>query len=382
MSKKRTIDAYFSLPKGKKPREDDSLQDKPTISSVDSHSLGVPESTDLVKTTEHRSQEGYSMHPSYPFPIPHLPNYLKLEVSGPPARPGRAIADQPNLDLLYFQPYISRPAARQLFEFLRSELPFYRVEYEIMRGGTKRPIRTPRWTTVFGIDETASFTDDLPDKPSPYGTNRASGGNVVDSRTGKHVVYKATPRPIPQCLDVLRKSTEAAAGSRFNFCLVNYYASGADSISYHSDDERFLGPLPAIASFSLGAPRDFLMKHKTPTTGRKDASSDEPVKGSLKLPLTNGDMVLMRGKTQANWVHKIPKRSGKNENDAGRINITFRRALVKGGTENYYQYNVGNGPVYKWSADDQKMKPWIKSSNAADTGIPSSMPSNASIMVD
>jgi hypothetical protein len=39
----------------------------------------------------------------------------------------------------------------------------------------------------------------------------------------------------------------------------------------------------------------------------------------------------------------------------GRINITFRKALVKGGTENYYQYNVGTGGVYRWDAKQEKM---------------------------
>lgn len=165
------------------------------------------------------------------------------------------------------------------------------------------------------------------------------------------------PRPIPQCLDMLRKSTEAATNCKFNFCLVNYYASGADSISPHSDDERFLGPEPAIASFSLGARRDFVMKHK-PLPSGADASIKEP-KG-LKLPLGSGDMVLMRGKTQSNWLHSIPKRTGKNQYDGGRINITFRKAMNKGGTENYYNYNAGKGPVYRWDKTSRQMVLWKK----------------------
>jgi alkylated DNA repair dioxygenase AlkB len=172
--------------------------------------------------------------------------------------------------------------------------------------------------------------------------------------------YKYPPRPIPRCLDDLRLSTEAATGCKFNFCLVNYYASGADSISYHSDDERFLGPLPAIASFSLGAKRDFLMKHKP--IAPDDNKPPPPETTSIKLPLSSGDMILMRGTTQANWLHSIPKRSGKNKNDGGRINITFRRALVKGGTENYYNYNVGIGPVYKWDDRSGEMRLWSQKS--------------------
>lgn len=198
---------------------------------------------------------------------------------------------------------------------------------------------------MFGLDETSRF-DEL--------------GDVVDAKTGKKVekdkyYSKYPPRPIPKCLDDLRISTEAATGCKFNFCLVNYYASGSDSISYHSDDERFLGPLPAIASFSLGAKRDFLMKHK-PVAPNDNAPPPETK--PIKLPLASGDMVLMRGKTQANWLHSIPKRTGKNAEDGGRINITFRRAMIKGGTENYYNYNVGSGPVYKWDEDHREMRLW------------------------
>jgi alkylated DNA repair dioxygenase AlkB len=167
---------------------------------------------------------------------------------------------------------------------------------------------------------------------------------------------KYPPRPIPKCLDDLRLATEAATGCKFNFCLVNYYASGSDSISYHSDDERFLGDQPTIASFSFGAKRDFLMKHK-PIAPNNNAPPPPETK-PIKLQLASGDMILMRGKTQANWLHSIPKRTGKNAEDGGRINITFRRALIKGGTENYYNYNVGTGSPYKWDERSREMKLW------------------------
>lgn len=93
------------------------------------------------------------------------------------------------------------------------------------------------------------------------------------------------------------------------------------------------------------------MKHK-PFAPKEGAFTPDP--GQIKLPLGSGDMVLMKGKTQSMWLHSIPKRAGVDANK-GRINITFRKALVKGGTENYYQYNVGNGGVYRWDAKQGKM---------------------------
>lgn len=281
----------------------------------------------------------FSSHPSYPFAIPHLPTLYKELLGFAPAKEGILMNDKLDLDLVYYQPYIPSTIAVGLFEFMRQELPFYRVQYTITRFGKITEINTPRFTTVFGIDETCHFN---------------SQGEIVDGQTGLQVAasrYKCKPLPIPQCLDDLQKFTEGTTGETFNFCLVNYYANGKDSISYHSDDERFLGPDPSIASFTLGAVRDFLMKHK-PIAPKDGQIATDP--GQIKLPLGSGDMVLMRGKTQSKWLHSIPKRVSVDANK-GRINITFRKALVKAGTENYYQYNVGTGGVYRWDPKQEKM---------------------------
>lgn len=327
MSKRpRTLDAFFSPPPTKRSRQ--------AAGDGDGDCVGN-------RNAEHSSPrpKQVSEHPSYPFALPHLPLEISNALNFVPASEARAITDQPDLDLLYYQPYVPKEVANNLFEVLRRELFFYRVKYKIKRGPLETEINTPRFTTVFGLDETARFSED---------------GSIRDAASGKPVsedAYNCKPRPLPQCLDLLRTLTENATGCRFNFALVNYYASGNDSISYHSDDERFLGAKPAIASFSLGAKRDFLMKHKPTPDGH--TSETKP----MKLPLASGDMVLMRGLTQSQWLHSIPKRKG-GECDKGRINITFRRAMVKGGTMNYYRYNVGSGEVYKWNKNRREMTPW------------------------
>ncbi|KAL3427597.1 2OG-Fe(II) oxygenase [Phlyctema vagabunda] len=327
--KKRTLDSFFKPP----------VKKAKLFEAAETALVGQVSTDD-----DHEPQ--YSNHVTYPFPIPHFKSHISKEIESLPSSVGRTIDDQADLDLVHFEPYIPTALSRRIFEFLRSELPFYRVEYKIKRGGVETQIRTPRYTTVFGLDETSRF-DEV--------------GDVVDVKTRLKVLKdknygKYAPRPIPKCLEDLRISTEKATGCKFNFCLVNYYASGSDSISYHSDDERFLGDLPAIASFSLGARRDFLMKHKP--VAPNDNAPPPPETTPLKLPLPSGDMILMRGKTQANWLHSIPKRTGKNADDGGRINITFRKAMVRGGTENYYNYNVGTGPVYKWDSLSREMQLW------------------------
>ncbi|ORY14549.1 DNA repair family protein [Clohesyomyces aquaticus] len=283
-----------------------------------------------------------SHHTTYPFSVPHLPAPHKEQLGFAPAAESKVINDQRDLDLVYYQPYIPSTIQASLFDFLRQELFYYRVRYNINRGGIQTTVSTPRFTTVFGVDATSHFT---------------SSGSLIDAVTSspvEHGRYQCKPRPLPQCLDELRKLVEGTTNETYNFCLVNYYADGNDSISYHSDDERFLGPNPAIASLSLGARRDFLLKHKTIAPS---GTGTVPEPKQIKLPLGSGDMVLMRGTTQANWLHSIPKRAG-DEAKRGRINITFRKALVKRGTENYYQYNVGSGTVYKWDAGLGKMVEW------------------------
>ncbi|KAM0279310.1 hypothetical protein ACHAQH_004657 [Verticillium albo-atrum] len=312
MAQKRTLDSFFT-PTAKKARPS-TISDEPTT---------------------------HSNHNHYPFPILDLTPSITREITSLPARPAKPITSHPDLDLLSFEPYIPPSLAKHLFTHLRANLPFYRVKYKITRGGFQTDINTPRYTTVFGLDETALFNE---------------AGVPVDAKSrfpvGPDKRYdRIPPRPLPACLDALRRSAEAATDCTFNFCLVNYYATGADSISFHSDDERFLGPEPAIASFSLGARRDFLLKHKPFPPGDERAAP-----GTLKFPLGSGDMLLMRGATQGNWLHSVPKRSGKNAEDGGRINITFRRAVVKGGTENYYNYNVGTGPVYRWDEVGREMR--------------------------
>jgi alkylated DNA repair dioxygenase AlkB len=310
------------------------------------------------KKPKYESSTEKTHHASYPFSVPFLPSPFGEELGTCPAvADGTSIVDDPkypDLDVVIHRPYIPSSISGGIFEFLRQELFFYRVVYQITRGGINATVNTPRYTTVFGVDETSRF----------------SNGRLLDSKTNRPIEasrYKCVPRPLPACLESLKQIVEATTGETFNFCLVNYYADGKDSISYHSDDERFLGDNPAIASLSLGAKRDFYMKHKPIAPSANVPAQPEPK--VLQLSLGPGDMVLMRGTTQKNWLHSIPKRAGAaNAVGVGRINITFRKALVKAGTENYYQYNVGKGEVFKWGEKEGKMMPWSEGVAGAEAG--------------
>ena len=124
------------------------------------------------------------------------------------------------------------------------------------------------------------------------------------------------PQPWTPLLLQLRGRVESLTGCEFNSVLLNYYRDGNDGMGMHSDDERELGPQPAIASLSLGETRDFVMRHRD----RDDLET-------LKMPLPAGSLLLMQGDTQRNWRHGIRKL---RRACGARLNLTFRRVFPGG----------------------------------------------------
>jgi len=115
----------------------------------------------------------------------------------------------------------------------------------------------------------------------------------------------------PEPLGRLNERLEAVSGTRFNSVLCNRYRGGEDSMGWHADDERELGPDPIIASISLGATRRFMLR---PRGGGR----------SLELRPRNGSLLLMGGDLQHHWQHQVPKTS---RPVGERINLTFRTVL-------------------------------------------------------
>jgi alkylated DNA repair dioxygenase AlkB len=73
-----------------------------------------------------------------------------------------------------------------------------------------------------------------------------------------------------------------------------------------------LGPEPVIASVSLGVPRIFQFRNY------------HDKKHVISIELEPGSLLIMKGASQKNWEHRIPK-SAKVKGP--RINITFRSVL-------------------------------------------------------
>ena len=122
------------------------------------------------------------------------------------------------------------------------------------------------------------------------------------SNTTKHAL------PFTKELLELKQLIEKETGETFNSCLLNLYHDGNEGMSWHSDAEIDLKKDGAIASLSFGAERKFLFKHKH-------------TQEKVELTLEHGSLLIMKGKTQTFWLHRLPPTK---KVASVRVNLTFR----------------------------------------------------------
>jgi alkylated DNA repair dioxygenase AlkB len=108
----------------------------------------------------------------------------------------------------------------------------------------------------------------------------------------------------PTLLEI-KQRIEAIRG-RYNYCLLNRYRSGADSVGLHADNEPGMGNV--IGSLSLGATRTFRIRHNR-------------TKETRTFSVGHGTLLIMAGTMQYFWKHEIPKTT---QRVGERINLTFR----------------------------------------------------------
>ena len=106
----------------------------------------------------------------------------------------------------------------------------------------------------------------------------------------------------------LKKIAEVKTGVVYNSCLLNLYHNGDEAMAWHSDGEKELLKNGCIASFSFGAERKFMFKHKA--TGQ-----------TVSIMLENGSLLAMRDVTQSHWLHRLTKST---KVITARVNLTFR----------------------------------------------------------
>lgn len=142
----------------------------------------------------------------------------------------------------------------------------------------------------------AAFGHRQPRLTASYGDDGLT--YLYSGTTNAALPWTATLREIKQKIEAIQ--------GRYNYCLLNRYRSGADSVGMHADDEPGMGNI--IGSLSLGAPRTFRIRHNR-------------TKETKTFQVRNGKLVIMAGTMQQFWRHEVPKTT---ENVGERINLTFR----------------------------------------------------------
>lgn len=201
-----------------------------------------------------------------------------------------------NAQLWLFPNFIKLDQSQQLFHYLHQSIPWQ--QDQIMMYGKRVDI--PRLQAWFGDEQAKYNYSGLTLKPTAW----------------LPVLDKIRHQLNQQCVAIFAQETTQPntinTNVAFNSLLANCYRDNQDAVAWHSDDEPELGVNPVIASISLGASREFKMKHKE--TGKK-----------LNIPLTSGSLLIMAGETQHCWQHAVLR----SKLSLGpRINLTFRQIKV------------------------------------------------------
>lgn len=97
-------------------------------------------------------------------------------------------------------------------------------------------------------------------------------------------------------------------GVHYDGLWINFYRDGQDSTSWHRDTISRHCSESIVPVLTLGATRRFLIK---PRAGGK----------SIAFRPASGDLIVMGGRAQMDWVHSVPKESNVGER---RISINFQ----------------------------------------------------------
>ncbi len=99
-------------------------------------------------------------------------------------------------------------------------------------------------------------------------------------------------------------------GTRYDSLWLNLYRDGRDSTGWHRDRFSCRRPECVVPVLTLGAPRRFLIK---PRSGG----------ASIAFMPRSGDLLVMGGRSQQDWLHAVPKAHGAI---GPRISVNFQSA--------------------------------------------------------
>lgn len=195
-------------------------------------------------------------------------------------RPGCQHFSLPDAELWLWQQWLPSARSQQLFQQLLQQLPWQQPQIRMFG----KAVSIPRRQVWMG---------------DPHCCYRYSG-----------VMFQ--PEPWHPLVRQITAWVNRQLNRQFNSVLLNLYQQGDDHMGWHQDDEPELGPMPDIASLSLGQSRRFELKHVQ-------------LGHQMNLTLGDGDLLLMTGDCQRCWQHRVPKQAKVN---SARINLTFRTIAI------------------------------------------------------
>ena len=142
--------------------------------------------------------------------------------------------------------------------------------------------------------------------------------HVVEERRVGAGWSRGTPLPHPALAEATRVLQHRYRVQFEGFAMIQY-RDGRDGQAFHRDtDMRWLDDT-IVAILTLGAQRPWRLR---PRTSRHD---DSPGKGATHdLAPASGDLMVMGGRTQANWEHSVPYLPDRDIEP--RISIQWRHA--------------------------------------------------------
>ena len=176
------------------------------------------------------------------------------------------------------------------------------------RTGRRTPLDARSWVEVFpgwltGANELFQrLADAVPGKHT-IGGSSVSGSSSQAGRGYRQLAEAPHPALVPAS-DALSEHYEV----RYDNLWLNLYRGGEDSTGWHRDRFSCRRPECIVPVLTLGATRRFLLK---PRAGGP----------SIALHPSAGDLVVMGGRCQDEWVHSVPKASGAL---GARISVNFQ----------------------------------------------------------
>lgn len=202
---------------------------------------------------------------------------------------------------------VSQDVAAQWQKELRNQIVFPQQRPIILPGPN---VPEPRDVTFIGVTTAANLAygplSRPPTAPPPVVSAILAWANSLPyARLCKRAPYQAA----------------------LNVALINRYNDGRDSMGWHCDQMACLGRDPFIVSLSLGATRNFGIRHNE-------------TKEEIWCPVMHGSVVVMLGRRfQQDWKHAVPKEP---QCAKERWNLSLRHHLTKEQTRNvevFWQQN-------------------------------------------